>query len=304
MIEDRPHGLGVAQETTIETLARRDRSALRPGYPAITVIGVGVAGDRLVDALAGEHTGGNTEFARVALAGSADRGHGGSTGSFLDIDAFEATRFRDADLVMILAGADDVIALELSGVIARAARRAGAQVIGILAHEATLPVDRPMLAAVMQYSVDALVLLPATPHVSILRGVFDAYIHATVPGYAGSFGPVVPVGADFLDARAVFAGCTDARTGIGHSNEVDRAHWAANRAMMKIGLPRIRQASGLLILIAGSRSLRLREVADAVDAVDQSAPEEARMSLGVHYDNRLGDVLRVTIITTTGVESG
>ncbi|MGH8782860.1 hypothetical protein [Paraburkholderia sp.] len=255
---------------------------------------------RLLHTLEQERINGNTEFIWASNLDEAGA-NGSSDAAFpgtVDVASPLSSRFTDSDLVLILAGADDTQALLMAGRVASAAQRAAALVVGMLELEASLPVDQQALMARMNYSVDALVILPPAPDGSLMRSLLDAYIHATVSGIAGNFGPVAPIGADFLDVREIFAGRTLARIGIGYSDRTDRGHHAVDMAMANIGVPRIRRASGIMILVAGSRLLRLREIVDVADVVHANAPANVATSLGVHYDNQLGEVLRVTIIAT------
>ncbi|WP_166653563.1 hypothetical protein [Paraburkholderia flava] len=304
MSDEKPRDTGVAQGATLDTPARPDHPVPPSGYPSVHVFGMGEAGTRLLDALALERSGGSIEFVRAMpsddvpasyCADSAFLGAGDGADSL-------SGQFRDTDLMLVLAGADDVAGLQAAGTIASAAQRAGARVIGMVAQERAQPVDRPTLMLCLQYGVDALVIVPPNPGGSVLGCLLDAYVHATAVGVTGDAGdtePGIPEGADYLDARAIFANRTVARIGFGHAEGRERGRRAASHAMTNVGKPRMKEVAGVLILVAGSRTMRLREILEVVDAVDTAMAPGVEPRLGVHYDNRLGDILRVTVIAAS-----
>lgn len=305
MANDRPCGLAVAQRITLETVVQTDNLASRLVYPAIRIIGAGEVGLCLLDSLARERIGRNTQLIRAVPGGEARaaRDVDGTYDATLGSESSLFARMRDSDVVLILADANDVAGLQTAESVATAAKWVGAIAIVMLTQELTTPVDRRLIAGVLHHCADVIFILPVAPHASVIRALLAACIHAAATGVNGRVEPTALVGADFRDVRLVFAGCTHARIGIGHSDRADREYRAVDMALAHIGPRNIRQASGVLTLVGGSRSLRLREIADIADAVHANVPADARTTLGVHHDDGLGEILRVTIIAA-GALSG
>jgi len=264
-----------------------------PECPAIRIIGVGTTGVGLVIALQPTRTGSNVDFMCAWSAGDAEA---------LSCSEVSKTSHRpgSTDLVVILADASDADALRTSGIIGRTAHAAGAFVLAMFAQPLFPPgAAVKTVTADIADCIDALVFIPLAPNVSMLHHLLNVYIDAFSAGPSGPF--CVPVGAEFLDVRGAFADTGEAFTGIGRATGSDRARRAAEMAIADVGHPRLVIANGLLTVVTGASSLRLQEIAAAAYAIHEATAGDAVGALVAHYDDRLGDEVRVTVIAA---ESG
>lgn len=292
MTSYRPCGTEVGH--TIK-LRRTETSRRSAGHPAVCLVGVGVTGNRLLDAL---HRGdGEADVTPLVTVATSSDGASDAVTVNGSQTAGGLKEFDGADLVVILASAEEPDGLRLSGVVARAAHAAGTQVFAMLAQPPFPPgVSVRTVAAEIADCIDALIFIPSDPHTSMAQHVLAAYVAAAVGGISGDVQLRAPVGADFLDVRRTFIGAGEAFTGVGLATGTDRARRAAKVALAEIGPTRLAMATGVLILVAGARSLRLREIAAATYAVHEAASHDSRVALAVHYDERLGEAVRVTLI--------
>ncbi|APR36682.1 hypothetical protein [Paraburkholderia sp. SOS3] len=210
-------------------------------------------------------------------------------------------RIRDADLVLLLVSTIEQDAQRAVKVIATMARLSGALVVGMLTPDVGDHADAGPLLAAYRDSFDSLIVLPSAPHESVIAKLLGAYVVAATEGLACGFQITAPVGADYLDVRATFTGTEKAHIGIGTAQGADRPRHAVAGAIEDLGSTCVQQADGVLVLVAGSRSLRLREIGAVADCIQASVASTCRTCLAVHYDARLGDVLRVTLIVASAL---
>jgi cell division protein FtsZ len=87
--------------------------------------------------------------------------------------------------------------------------------------------------------------------------------------------------------------------GIGRASGEDRAAAAASAAITSPLLSReIRGAQRILINVAGSSRLALREVLQVAETVREGAGPTAKIIFGATFDDQLKDELWVTVIAT------
>ncbi|TGP44882.1 hypothetical protein EN871_09885 [bacterium M00.F.Ca.ET.228.01.1.1] len=271
---------------TFETVGEPIALGLKHGYPTIRVVGAGITGARLLNALRRTGVEGDVSFVRMDVDGSA-------AAADATIPAFEGV-----DVVVLLVSTRELFALQALISLAEAARNTGALVIAMVAHPPSSGINARSATSMLAEYADALILLPVRPHASTVSSLFHAYISATVDGLSEGFAAATPEGADFLDVRSVFAGRREAHIGMGQATGTGRAARAATAAIIDLEPANLRNAHGALVLIAGSRLLRLKEIAEVANEVFASLPGDASRALGVHYDERLDTTLRVTIITS------
>lgn len=198
-----------------------------------------------------------------------------------------------AGLTVGIASSIGTVALSAMSTALRAARKAGATTIAIF----LLPPffdARPTVAEIGQFA-NAVLLLPADSAPITVQQVVAAYA-CTCEGNVD-----VPVGAEFLDLREAFEKTDGAFLGIGFASGHERARRAAEIAISTIPKGCLEASMGLAIMVAGNRSLRLQEVAEAAFAVHNASAGDASGALAAHYDDRLKDRLRVTVIAAYGM---
>jgi cell division protein FtsZ len=276
-------------------MLRHRQRAQEQRSPAVRVLGVGMIGGMLAESLGRFGIGTDGAFTRVSPSAVDEAATGRNVTVPTIIPAL--SYFTGMDFVVILASPGEPEALRILGDVARVARAAGALVFAMLAQPPLPPGESVRaLAAEIADCTDALIFVPTEPPTSVLLHLLDAYVAAAFVRVPDSFRPSAPVGADFLDVRRTFIDAGEASTGVGLATGPDRALHAAERAIDQAGSARLATARGLLILVAGGCSLRLREVTSAVYAVHDAASHDTTVTLGAHYDERLGETVRVTLI--------
>jgi cell division GTPase FtsZ len=255
-------------------------------HPAITVVGVGSAGGQLLSALTAEHGPNNLEF--LAVNG---------------FHPFDETHCRGADVVLILAGVGEEEARYLTKSVAAAACRARALVIAMMTPCGMAWLRPETLDADCGNGLYTKILLPSSS--ATRKGAtIAAYIAATIDGLVGGFQLTAPVAADFHDCRTVLDPNGKGHIGVGYAKAMDRGRLAAAAAIQDLGHLRTRQASGILILVAGSTSMRLREITAVANLVYEWTPADCNTCMAAHYDRGLGSVLRVTLIVVERRSNG
>lgn len=270
-----------------------DNAAARPAGkqphpPAVVVVSVGETGSALAVSLKRAHIDGGASF---IYAWSSPHGAGADGG----VVGPDASPFASARLVVILASAMEDGALRTCGMAGRAAHAAGVPVVAMFAQPPFPPGGEvKAVADEIADCIDSLVFVPEFPHATLLGHLANVYLAAVTAGQSGA--PRLPVGAEFLDVRGAFADTGETFAGVGLANRADRARYAARLAVAAIGARRLMMAEGLLIVVAGARALRLQEIAAAAFEVQAATSGDATGALAMHYDDRLGDTVRVTVI--------
>ncbi|MDR8787025.1 Cell division protein FtsZ [Burkholderia multivorans] len=152
------------------------------------------------------------------------------------------------------------------------------------------------VAAELSRSADAVVFVPESPHPSVLHCLVDACLMALRGAQPAASDWKMPTGSDFLDVREAFSGATGAVIGVGEGSGPERIKDAARQVILDVGSARLTMAGGLLVMVSGAETLRLREVAGAVYAICEATTGDAGSVLAAHYDDRLGETVRVTVI--------
>ena len=109
------------------------------------------------------------------------------------------------------------------------------------------------------------------------------------------------VNVDFEDVRTVMTAMGRAMMGSASASGPDRALIAAQQAVASPLLEGVtlNGAQGVLVNISASRAgLKMREVNQVMEVVQQFAAEDAHIIFGSVYDESLGDELRVTVVAT------
>jgi len=121
-----------------------------------------------------------------------------------------------------------------------------------------------------------------------VKGISDII---TVKGY---------INVDFADVRTIMKDMGMAVMGQGVAKGDTRAVEAASRAISSPLLEDISMegARGLLINITAGRDLRLQEVEEALNYIQESVHEDANVILGAVLDETIEDEIRITVIAT------
>ncbi len=226
-----------------------------------------------------------------------------------------------ADLLVLVTGLGGGTGSGAAPEVARLARELGVFLVVV----ATMPFSfegrrrrRQAERALAQLAVSANVLLCfENDHLDELiqkgRGAHEAFAEAdrllacataAVPMIASSPG-LINLGLDELkqalrsrNSRCIF--------GSGSARGVDRARRAAERALESPLLSWRRalgRAGAVIVHIAGGETLTLAEVRTAMETLADRMDEEAEIFFGIAVKPRLGDELRVTILSSIDPES-
>lgn len=283
------HKTVTADGIEFEKWAIRQPSNYGEDLSTVQIVGVGEAGNGIVTVL----------YDRLGLAGITFQTASPSTSAALgdSVRAYESSPFDGANLVVIIAAANEEGALDISAKVSAGARETGAQVVAMLA-QPPFPLGTLVrsVAADLADHIDGVIFLPEFPHPSVLHCLLELYLIAMRGSDQNSMKLKIPTGGDFLDVRDVFEGATDASIGVGHSDGPDRTADAVQQVIHDIGRVGLAMAGGLLVMVAGAESLRLQEIAAGIYGIWGATPGDARAALAVHYDDRLGDVVRIAVI--------
>lgn len=266
------------------------------GYPAIRVVGVGAAGTRMLHTLHRSGVEGDVKFIEANI------------GDHLEPDRsqeYQATKgnassiaFEGADLVVVLACAREHLALRAIAALSTEARREGALVMAMVASTSAGGKETSGIMPGVADHADVLIVLSPNLHTATPSRMPDALVCATIDGLSEGFQATAPVGGDFSCVRSVLANAGNAYIGMGVAEGEGRATRAAFVAVADIGADALRQADGILVLIAGSRSLCPIEIDEVRHAIQPLSAASAVAAFGAHWDERIGDMVRVTVIAT------
>jgi len=241
--------------------------------------------------------------------------HIGKNAALEDIDKIRES-LEGADMIFIAAGLGGGTGTGAAPVIAEAAKALGALTVGIVTKPFNFEGKRRRRIAdeglkELADKVDSLIAIPnqrlisvvdrQTSFVESFKMADEVLLHGlksiseliTIPGL---------INLDFADVKTIMSERGMAFMGIGIASGEERAKEAARKA---ISSPLLEDVSingvrGLLINIAGSSTLSLHEVDEAVSLIQQEAQdaEDSNIIFGAVIDDSLGDKLQITVIAT------
>ena len=304
------------------------------GQQRIRVIGVGGGGGNAVNEMVGARRTGveylaiNTDGQvlersladrRIRIGDQVTRGLGAGGDATLGRKAAEEdgealrSAVLEADLVFLAAGLGGGTGSGATPLIAAQAREAGALTIAVV----TMPFAfegstrrRVAEAAVeeLRPNVDTLLVIEnervndlvaeETPLAEAFGYVNDV-LGQTISAVVDIMATPGLINLDFADVRAIMRDGGPGLTGIGRAGGHDRAVQAAHEAIASPLLALdLHGARGILLHVAGSKRLALREVIRAAEVVREAADPDANVIFGATFDRRLKDQVRVTVIAT------
>ncbi|BCQ52376.1 cell division protein FtsZ [Burkholderia sp. Ap-962] len=205
-----------------------------------------------------------------------------------------------SDLAFLFIAAGEPGALDLAETAGAAARASGARIVALVMHP-PLP-DRAALqdaTASLAAKVDAIVVTPEYPHLTLLDCIVRAYRAAVGERPTRASASAMPAGSEFLDLRSAFHGAGRASLGSGLASGPERILEAATDAVDELGDIALHAASGILVIVAGAETLRLAEVASALYQVHARTRGDAQAVLAAHYDERMGHAVRVIVVAAS-----
>jgi cell division protein FtsZ len=308
--------------------------------PKIMVIGVGGAGGNAVNNMIAQDLQGveflsaNTD-AQALAASKASRlirlgpnvTEGLGAGSLAEIGEAAAEESFDEiaghldgmHMCFVTAGLGGGTGTGAAPVIARAARQLGVLTVGVVTKPFAFEGARRMRVAErgleqLRQNADTLIVIPNQNlfRVADARTTFaDAFMMADgvlLAGVRSIIDLIVQDGLinlDFADVRTVMSGMGRAVIGTGEAGGPERAKAAAEAAISNPLLDdaSIKDASGVLVSIAGGRDLTLFDVDQAATVVRESADPDAEIIVGAVFDGALQGRCRVSVVAAARRQS-
>ena len=220
---------------------------------------------------------------------------------------------KDSDMVFITAGMGGGTGSGAAPVIAEVARDVGALTIGVVTKPFAFEGAKRRLNAEkacegLRDKVDTLITIPndrlkdvVQKNTSIIDAfrIVDDVLRQGVQGISDLITVPGLINLDFADVRAVMKNAGSALMGIGRASGENRAVEAARQAIASPLLEvSIIGAQGVLFNITGGASLGLFEVNEAAEIIRETTDSEANIIFGTVIDERMGDVVMITVIAT------
>jgi cell division protein FtsZ len=218
-----------------------------------------------------------------------------------------------ADMVFVTAGLGGGTGTGAAPVIASLASEMGALTVAVVTRPFAFEGKRRMMQAErgMQElieSVDTLIVIPNEKLLAVAKdaGFFESFriaddvLRQGVQGISDIITIPGVINRDFADVKTTMAGMGYAVMGTASGKGENRAMDAALAAMASplLEAGAIDGARGILINITGSSSLKLTEVNEASTVIQNSAHEDCNIIFGAVQDERMGDVVKITVIAT------
>jgi cell division protein FtsZ len=220
---------------------------------------------------------------------------------------------KGADMVFVTCGMGGGTGTGSAPEIAKIGQSLGALVVGIVTKPFTFEGKKRVTIAdkwidELRENVDALIVIPNQKLLEIIdkntgfREAFskvDEVLYNATRGISDIISQHGYINVDFADVVTVMKGMGDALMGIGISTGDNRAIQAAEMALNSPLLDgiSIEGAQGLLVNITGN-DMKMHEIQDAVELIEEKAGGEANLIKGIVYDESLNDEFMVTVVAT------
>lgn len=128
----------------------------------------------------------------------------------------------------------------------------------------------------------------------------DGILHSAVSGISEIINVPGLVNVDFEDVRTAMGEMGRAMMGNAEASGIDRARVAAEKAAASPLLEGIKLSTAkcLIVNITASRTLKMSEIRDAIQALQSFASPDAFIKYGTVFDESMDDRIRVTVIAT------
>ena len=219
-----------------------------------------------------------------------------------------------ADMVFVTAGMGGGTGTGAAPVIAQIAREEGALTVGVVSKpflfEGRQRARRAELGlAQLAEQVDTLITIPnqkllllGEEDLSFVEAFrkADDVLYQAIKGISDLIMQNGMVNVDFADVKTIMSNMGRALMGTGYAKGQNRARAAAEMAVSSPLLDDIsvEGAMGVLINIAGSADLKMKEIHEAAALIQEQAHEDANIIFGASIDETLGDSVKVTVIAT------
>ena len=300
----------------------------------IKVVGVGGAGNNVVNRMVSEGTSGvefiavNTDKPALAIS-KADQKiqigekltHGQGAGSDPEVGKKAAEESRNniakalenADMVFIAGGMGGGTGTGASPVVADIARESGILTVGVVTKPFSFEGKRRMQQAEagiqnLLGKVDSLLIIPndrlkhATDQKLTFANAFqiaDDVLLQAVTSISELIKNTGFINLDFADVTSIMKDAGYAHMGVGHAAGKGKAEDAARAAVSSpLMETSINGAKGVLVNITGSLDIGLEDIESAASLVQEAAHPDANIIFGATFDETMDDEIRVTVIAT------
>jgi len=221
---------------------------------------------------------------------------------------------QGAHMVFLTAGMGKGTGTGASPVVAEIAKELGILTVGVVTKPFSFEGVRKMQIAdsgieQLVEHVDSLIVVLNQKLFEVMEedaSLIDAYkraddvLHNAVAGIAEIINVPGLVNVDFADVRTVMGEQGKAMMGIGEASGLDRARIAAEQAVASPLLDGVdlEGARGVIVNITASRSLKLREINEVIQAIQAFCADDATIIHGTVFDDDMDDSLRVTVVAT------
>ena len=272
-------------------VANTDLQALRLSRAAVKI----QLGVKLTNGLG---AGANPEVGRKAALEDSDK----------IIEALEG-----ADMVFVTTGLGGGTGTGAAPIIASLASEMGALTVAVVTKPFGFEGKRRMSQAAnglseLIDSVDTTIVIPNEKLLAVAdnAGFFESFqvaddiLRQAVQGISDIITIPGIINRDFADVKAIMAGMGYAVMGTASARGERRALEAAQRAIASplLEAGAIDGARGILINITGSSSLKLSEVNEASTIIQSAAHEDANIIFGAVLDEKMKDMVKITVIAT------
>ncbi|CAN7160478.1 hypothetical protein LJR022_000143 [Paraburkholderia hospita] len=200
-----------------------------------------------------------------------------------------------AGLVFIAVDPDVESDLLVACAVSRAVRESGLFAVALFAQSAASLVDAHIRANGLRLDFDSVIVLrDAWPDAQALACNIIGQL-------AGGLKASPPVCTDLADVQEILRGAA-VTVGIGHARGVmedskaGRVWDATVRAIRDVGSTCVETASGILVIVSGSHSVRLREIARAMHLVRELSASESMVIPAAFEDDYMGDGVQIMLL--------
>jgi cell division protein FtsZ len=218
-----------------------------------------------------------------------------------------------ADMVFITAGMGGGTGTGAAPIVAQIAREEGALTVGV--------VTKPFLFEGRQRArraeqglhfltehVDTLITIPNQKLFDLGEDLTfieafkraDEVLYQAVRGISDLITQVGIINVDFADVKTVMSNMGRALMGTGCAKGQGRAKAAAEMAINSPLLDNIsvEGATGILLNVVGGPDVKMKEMSEAAELIQEQAHEDANIIFGASIDPSLGEMIKVTVIAT------
>ncbi len=253
---------------------------------------------------------GETLTKGLGVGGDADLGRRAAEESEAQLrEVLEGT-----DLVFITAGMGGGTGTGGAPLVAKIAKELGALTIGVVTRPFNF--EKHLKASIadqgiqqMRQNVDTLLVIPnqklfetvdpSTPSDEAFK-LADDVLRKSVQSISDVITTPGRINMDLNDLKAVMKDAGEALIGMAEAEGHGRAQNAARAAVQSPLLENvvIDGAKGLIVNITARKSMGLNEIEDAAGLISATASPDARVKVGMVYDETMGERIRVTVIAT------